>query len=121
MATTPVDLYAFGNRSGPRPPRLGKDIFADAAGLVGPEAAPRPEGASTVADLSKTRLQGHYHRLPAGTALPAGLDVLANGSDVIAASLRGPSHHTIYAAVAMSFARFVQLYLSLPWQYGGRT
>jgi hypothetical protein len=120
MATTPVDLYAFGNRTRPRPPRAGIDIFPDASGMVGPEDPVRPYGASTTGDLSKTRLRGNYHRLPAGTALPVGLGLIADGRDVISISRHGPAHFTIYPAVAMSLAKFVELYESLPWQHGGR-
>jgi hypothetical protein len=120
MAKTLVDLYAFGNWTGPRPPRPGKDITPDAAGMVGPENPVRPFGASAVADVSKSRLHGHYHRLPTGTVLPTGLGVVADGSDILTGSRHGPSHHTIYPVVAMSFVKFVTLYVNLPWQYGGR-
>ena len=120
MATTLVDLYAFGSRTGPKSPRLGIDVFPDAAGIVGPEDPVRPYGASAVADLSKTSLHGHYHRLPAGTVLPAGLNVVADGSDVLTLSRHGPSHHTIYPDVAMPHVKFAALFVNLPWQYGGR-
>jgi hypothetical protein len=120
MAKTPVDLFAFGNRSGPKRPRTGIDVFPDAAGMVGPEGPTRPFGASTIADLSKTHLQGHYYRLPAGTPLPPGLGVIADGRDVNSVNRHGPSHHTIYPAVAMTYTKFVELYENLPWQYEGR-
>jgi hypothetical protein len=120
MATTPVDLYAFGNRAGPRAPRLGRDIFPDAAGMVGPEDPARARGASTVADLATTLLTGHYHRLPAGTVLPGGLGVVADGRDVKPRSRHGPSHHTMYPTIAMPVKKFIELLKSLPWQYGGR-
>ena len=121
MATTAVDLFAFGNRAGPRPPRLSVDLFSDSAGMVGPENPVRPYGASAVADLATARVRGHYHRLPAGTVLPDGLGVVADGSDVLTPARHGPSHHTFYPAVAMPFVRFVELFMNLPWQYGGRT
>ena len=121
MADTPTDLYAFGPRGrGPRPPRPGIDLFADPAGMVGPEYPPAPRGASTFGDLARCPLHGHYHTLPAGTPLPEGLAVIADGVDVDPASPHGPTHHTVYPAVRMSFERFVELYQGLPWKYGGK-
>ena len=82
MATTPVDLYAFGNRSGPRPPRLGIDVVPDAAGMVGPEPPPLPRGMSAFASLAQATATGHYYILPQGTELPPGVAVVADGVDV---------------------------------------
>jgi hypothetical protein len=97
MADTPVDLYAFGNRSGPRPPRPGIDLPVDESGMQ----------------------QGHYFRLPAGTELPEGIAVVADGRDVRADSLHPASHYTLYSAVAMSLEEFVQRFANLPWQWAG--
>jgi hypothetical protein len=116
----PVGLFAFGNRAGPRPPRIGIDLIPDAAGNVGPEAPPFPAGASTFADPLQAPLTGHYHGLVRGTPLPAGLGVVADGSDVRADSPHPPGHHTIYPAVEMPADQFVRLFLSLPWLWVGR-
>jgi hypothetical protein len=122
----PVDLYAFGNRSGPRPPRPGdgvreRDLVPDASGHIGPESPPFPRGASTFADLEQARqlLRGHFHRLAAGTPLPEGLGVVADGRDANARSENPPSHHTIYPTLRMPVARFLELFLGLPWAYEG--
>jgi hypothetical protein len=120
MATTTIDLYAFGNRFAPRPPRLGKDLFPDDSGLVGPEKPDRPQGASLFADPSRSGLTGHYHRLPVGTPLPEGLGLFADGIDVDRASPHPPTHHTLHPAVALPADRFVELYSNLPWEYAGK-
>jgi hypothetical protein len=119
MAVTPVDLYAFGPRSGPRPPRPGIDLEVDAAGLLVPQTPPLPLGASTVADPMKAPLRRHYHRLPQGTVLPEGLDVIADGRDADANSPHGETHHTIYPTAAMTPEQFIALWNGLPWQYAG--
>ena len=115
-----IDLYAFGNKAGPRPPRSGTDVFPDVGGILAPQTPPFPEGASTFANPSQAPLTGQYHRLPAGTELPSGLDVVADGLDVNVASGHPATHHTIFNTVEMAFDRFVDLFASLPWQYGGK-
>src|SRR5262249_47232452 len=101
MAVTPVDLYAFGNRKGPKRPRLGIDVFPDAAGMAGPESLPLPRGPSSYADLSQATLTGPYHLLPKGMKLPEGIEVVEDGMDVEGRSTNPPSHHTIYPAARM--------------------
>jgi hypothetical protein len=117
--TTSVDLYAFGSRAGPRPPRKGIDLIEVVPGQVGPEGPPFPNGASSFADPQLAPLSGHYHRLPRGTPLPEGIQVVADGRDVHANSPHEPSHHTIYPAKAMTPQQFIDLFLGLPWQYAG--
>ena len=56
--STTADIYSFGNKSAPR-------------------------GASNVLDVNSAPLSGHYHMLPAGTQMPDGLDIIADGIDVI--------------------------------------
>jgi hypothetical protein len=112
----PTDVYAFGNRTKPRPPRLGKDIDVKENGLVGPQTP--PAGASTFGDPSQAPLTGHYHKLPKDTTLPEGLSIVPDGIDV-----GGPhrqTHHTIYPNREMPFDEFSQKYRSLPWEYGGK-
>lgn len=77
-------------------------------------------GASAFGDVNQAPLAGHYHTLPAGTPLPNGLGLIADGSDIYQSSRRGPTHHTIYPTRDMSFDEFSRLYQSLPWQYGGK-
>ncbi|MCA7977680.1 MULTISPECIES: RHS repeat-associated core domain-containing protein [Burkholderia] len=59
LAKTTCDLYAFGNASGPREPRIqgvntksgqNADLIADAVGMVGPTTE---GGASTFGDINK--------------------------------------------------------------------
>jgi len=88
--------------------------------MVGPEDPADPNGASAVTDVSLSLMHGHYHRLPAGTSLPEGLSVVADGSDVNTASRHGPGHHTIYPATAMLLNEFIELFENLPWKYGGK-
>jgi hypothetical protein len=117
---TPVDLFSFGNSKTPREPRRGKDMEIDSSDMVVPQGGSSPLGASTFADPDCAQLSGHYFRLPAGTELPEGLEFVADGRDVIPESIHQPTHHTIYSAVAMSYRRFVELFLSLPWIHEGK-
>ena len=114
------DLFAFGNRAGPRAPRVGTDILPDPNGVLGPQAPPLPKGASTFSDEQKAPLTGHYHRLPAGTELPQGLDVVADGLDVDSRYPNPATHHTIFNTVEMALDHFIELFGHLPWEYGGK-
>ena len=117
---TNVDLYAFGNRASPRPPRPDADIILDADGMIGPEAGDFPAGASTFAETSGLPLGGHLHKLAAGTPLPAGLGFRADGRDAQPRSTHAATHHTIFPAFRMSYDLFVALYLSWPRSYAGK-
>ena len=91
--------------------------------MVVPQVAYAPRGASTFGDPidpDRTEPTGHFHRLAAGTVLPEGLEVIADGRDVLPGSLHPRTHHTIYPTVPMTFDRFVELYLDLPWQHAGK-
>ncbi len=116
----PKDTYAFGNRAGPRPPRAGVDVSPNADGMLSLQAPPFPEDASAFANPDNAPLTGHYHRLLSGSELPQGLDVVAGGLDVNVASYQPVTNHTIFNTVEMAFDRFVDLFSSLAWQYGGR-
>src|SRR5207245_517808 len=109
MQVTPADLYVFGRRSGPRPPRLNVDVFPDHAGLLGPQGPKDPLGASAFSDPLRTPLNGHYHKLPVGTILPAGLEVVADGTDANPNSHHSPTHHTFFPTVTMGAAEFIEL------------
>lgn len=118
---TPRDLHAFGNRSRPRPPRaLGDFHLASEEEPVAPGELPLPSGASTFADPARAPLDGHYHVLPAGTALPEGLAVVEDGPEVVPESPYEPTHHTIYATRVMPYTEFRDKFLSLPWRYVGK-
>jgi hypothetical protein len=93
---TSIDLYAFGKTVSSRPPRLGKEIFTDEFGNVGPEMPPLPNGASTFAYPRMAPLTGHYYKLPAGSQLPGGVSVIADGVDVNPLSSNPAGHNIIY-------------------------
>lgn len=118
---TAVDLFAFGNRQGPRAPRSGSDVHPDSDSQLPSSEPPYPDGASIFADPERCPLTGNYWRLAAATELPRGLLVLADGLDVDPRSERGPTHHTIYPAEPMSFTRFKELLLvCLQWHWAGK-
>ena len=120
MAKTVTDLFVFGNRNGPRAPRIGLDVVPNDEGMILPDFAPLPQGASAFADPRRSGLTGHFHRLPAGTELPTGLQVTADGCDVQLESLLPETHHTVHVVIPMPADEFVRQFLSLPWKYGGR-
>lgn len=113
---SPTNLHAFGNKTGPRPPRAGKDLTVDPEGNVHPTTP--PEGASTFGDPNQAPLTGHYHKVPEGTPMPEGLGVKADGVDV--GGTHAPTHHTIYPTRTMTFSEFQEKFLNLPWHYGGK-
>lgn len=117
------DLYAFGNRSGPRLPRPEQDFGVSGPGdQVGPFSPASPQdnvsGASTFTDPTQAPLTGQYHKLPADTLLPEGLGVHADGRDV--GGTHGWGHRTIYPAERMSVAKFQELFGGLPWTWAGK-
>lgn len=120
MKVTPVDLFAFGSAESPKPPRRGIDVFPDEVGFLDAELPPLPRGASTFADVNQAPLTGRYHRLPQGTALPEGIEVVSDGRDVQFRSSHEPPHHTVFPSVRMAEERFLSLYLSLPWKLAGK-
>ncbi|KYF62143.1 hypothetical protein BE04_31830 [Sorangium cellulosum] len=124
QTTVPTDLHAFGNKATPRPPRIEghntkpgqkADMVPDANKMLQPNVT---QGASTFADPSQAPITGHYHTLPAGTKLPQGLGVVADGKDVGGTHAR--THHTIVATEPMTPAEFESKYNSLPWSHGGK-
>jgi hypothetical protein len=122
---TPTDLHAFGGspqgpNPGPRPVRPGTDITPNAQGMVGPESPPFPHGASTFGNPIKAPLTGHYWKIPKGTSLPKGFDVMPDGVDVNPTSIFAETHHTIFPCVEMTFDNFNRGFLGLPWEYGGK-
>ncbi len=110
-----ITLYAFGNRTSPRPPRANIDVLVD-NDLVRPTQL--PTGASTFADIRHTPLTGHYYKLEKGTPLPPGIAVIADGRDV--GGTHSPTHHTIYPRQEMLFTEFVSKFLDCGWVYVGK-
>jgi hypothetical protein len=109
-------LYAFGNRSGPRPPRPGIDLAVDANGMVHPTDP--PTGASLYADPAQAPLTGHYHGFPADSPLPQGVKITPDGVDV--GGPHPPTHHMFSPTESMPFGEFVGKLLGLPWSYGSK-
>src|SRR5262245_36538092 len=101
MAKTAIDLFVFGNRNGPRAPRIGLDVVASDDGIIPPDSSPVPQGASAFADPRCSGLSGHFHRLPAGTELPVGWQITADGCDVLPESPLPETHHTLHIVVPM--------------------
>ena len=60
--------------------------------IVNTLAPPPP---SNVLNVNEAPLNGHYHILPAGTQMPDGLDIVADGIDVVPNSSHGVGHHTM--------------------------
>ena len=92
------------------------DLVVDPSGEVHPTSP--PTGASTFGDPRQAPLTGHYHRVPAGTVLPEGIGVVADGVDVGGPHL--PTHHTVFPTRTMRFSEFVEKFLNLPWEYAGK-
>jgi hypothetical protein len=59
---------------------------------------------------------GQSHTLPAGTQLPPGLGVIADGKDV--GGTHAPGHHSIVPTQPMTPQEFEDKYTSLPWKKG---
>jgi hypothetical protein len=120
------DLYHFGRspNSDLEPIRGARPSdFGDTGGTetVGPYTPTGPldevGGASTYIDAGRSGLSGHYYSIPAGTQLPDGLGIQADGEDVCGTAPWG--HRTIYPTVPMTFDQFQELFRSLPWSYMG--
>lgn len=110
----PVDLVAFGSSTGPRPPRASIDLKLDSEGMFGPETGPLPRGASAFDSVDAAPLRGRYHHLSAGTLLPDGLAVIADGSNEIGENRHPAGHYTIYPTRRMGYDEFARLFASLP-------
>ena len=120
VTTTHLHLFRGGNRDEPRRPRTPQDIVTDEEGYVGPERGPMPDGLSLFGDPDQAPIRGHFHRLPAGTLLPTGIGLIADGADIDPDSPRSPTHHTLYPTTRMTFESFVELVMGLPWEYWGK-
>lgn len=117
----PTDLFAFGNRSGVRPPRYKGDFhLRSEEEFVGPGRLPFPDGASSFSSVENVSLTGYYYKLSQGTMLPEELGVVADGRDVNGKSKHAEGHHTIYPAKQMPFREFATGFSGLGWTYGGK-
>ena len=117
---TNSELHAFGNAGGPRPPRAGIDFEVGADGMVVPQSGPLPSGASTFAVPAQSGLAGVHHSIPAGTEMPPGFGVVADGAEVLPGSPHPPTHHTVYPTTPMTPEAFCEGFLCLPWTRAGR-
>lgn len=109
----------------PRPPRTSDLEIENGADLVG--LGPRPQspdetirGVSTFTTYEQLadHCGGHAHRLPAGSELPEGLSVHADGAD-ITGNASGPpeGHRSIYPDRPMTHDQFVEKFQSMSWEY----
>src|SRR6266542_965475 len=111
VSVTGHDLYVSGSKKRPEPAwRNGKEYELDGDGKVVPGARGEdgwPLGISTNTSPSgvpRNSSNTHLYRLPAGTTLPAGMKVVADGTD---AGGPGPlGHHTFYPTTAVSPSDF---------------
>lgn len=71
-----------------------------------------------IRDVNKAPISGTYHRLPAGTELPDGIDVVADGKDV--GGLHAATHHTICPSKRMSGQTFIEKFKNMPWVKAGK-
>jgi hypothetical protein len=109
-------LYAFGNTTGPRPPRAERDFKLDSEYDLVP--IDKGKGASLWGNVKYSGLTGHYCKIKKSTPLPFGMALIADGKDV--GGPHGRTHHTIYATTPMTYFSFVSKFLSLPWEYVGK-
>ncbi len=123
-ASCEEDLFAFGNASGPRPARPSDFGVESGSDLVGPYSPTAPTdyvgGASKFASPEDARgiLSGPYQQLPAGSNIPDGLAVHADGADVGGNAPWG--HHTVYPTESMTLDKFNNLFSGLDWERAGK-
>jgi hypothetical protein len=122
-ARTSEDLYAFGSKTAPRPPRPVQDFGVPSPDEpVGPFVPGPPTdavpGASTFTDPKQAPLTGNYHSLPADTPLPPGLGIHADGQDAGGTAPWG--HRTVYPSTRMTVSQFQELFSNLPWTWAGK-
>lgn len=118
FTTCPYDLYHFGKSKSAREPRC-RDFGVEGRDEVVPLGElPLPFGASLLGDVGRTTLAGPYYRLPAGTQLPKGYAIVADGSDAVPGSQQPETHHTFFATdEGIPFEDVCRAWMGLPWQY----
>lgn len=120
------DLYVLGNAEGPAPVRPDRDIEVDRSGIIpmlASQAGKRfPQGKSAFGSPDAMRqagLTGVVWRLSAGTLVPGGVVIVADGVDVIPDSPNPPGHRTLCPVERMGLVDFGERYLRLPWENTG--
>lgn len=98
----PRDLVAILISVGMVQPQL----FDPANGVFG-------KGVSLTSDPLNAPLSGNYFRIPAGTQIPNGVNIIRDGSDLYPGSDRGPGHHSFYPTEATSGIDFNNAYKNL--------
>ncbi|WP_436318191.1 hypothetical protein [Variovorax boronicumulans] len=83
--------------------------------MVGPT---RTQGAPTYGNPQKSPISVAYYQIPAGTNMPDGLGIEADGKDV--GGSHGETHHTICPIKRMPAEEFVKKYQTLPWTPKGK-
>ena len=66
---------------------------------------------------------GQVHRIPAGTELPEGLAVHADGEDIVVNGVKGTKsmgHRTVYPADPMTGDEFNRRFRSMGWEHVGK-
>jgi RHS repeat-associated protein len=117
--TNKATLYAIGNASGPRPPRIEgftkpgqqPDILVDAFGNVVPGVG----GASTfetIKQLKDEGLKGHVWELPGGSQLN-GFDDIPDGIPYGDAPF---GHHSLVPNTPMTPKQCIECFSGLPWK-----
>lgn len=118
----PVALYAFGNTVHPHGPRHKDFGIESDSEEVGPETGSDGiyHGASTFADPAKVSLSGHYYKIPAKTAMPPDVGVIADAGTMVGNEAMPETHHTIFPKARMLFAEFCRRFFSLDWRWSGK-
>ena len=126
---TTEDLYAAGNLEGPKGARPRDFGISDLSERVGPQ--PRPtspaddiKGASTAISMETLQATGQVHRIPAGTELPEGLAVHADGEDVVVNGVKGTApegHRTVYSTdPTITGNEFNRRFRGMGWEHVGK-
>jgi hypothetical protein len=95
----------------------------DANGNVHPPQQPvtsqsNVSGKSLFGDQGQAPLTGWWWWILDQTAMPEGIAIIADGSDV--GGTQAPTHHTLYPTRVMPWKELNQKYLSLGWLKGGK-
>jgi RHS repeat-associated protein len=105
---TDKDLYVFEKILVRKKDPNGKgDVTLDQDDNVANQSGKEfPEGKSFYSDKDKAPLTGIWYRIPAGSTLPVGTQMIADGRDVNPRSPHPEGHHTLYPTVKMPYDVF---------------
>ena len=73
--------------------------------------------------MENLRVKGQIYRIPAGTELPEGLAVHADGEDVVVNGVKGTKstgHRTVYPTEPMTVDEFNRRFRSMDWEHVGK-